>query len=347
MKARAYAYGGSIIQDLGYYPLSSKKFSDMVHYVRGGDFVMELVNQAANLNEYAFAIGAVAHYSADISGHTIATNRAVAMLYPKKRAKFGDEITYEQYPSGHLQTEFCFDVLEVASGSYAPNAFHDFIGFEVSKPLLERAFRATYGIELKEVFKSVDLALGTYRFTISKLIPEMTKVAIATREDQLKRNSATYSRNKFVFRYSRQEFEKEFGKTYDKPGFFARVLAVLFRLIPKVGPFRPLAFKKPTPEVDKLFVQSFEAAAIRYRSLLAELSRGTLQAKNVNLDTGKPVRAGEYHLADAAYDALAEKLAKIKPEDVPPAMRTDILTFYKGHPPQSPAVAKALSFIGQ
>ncbi|HTK94099.1 MAG TPA: zinc dependent phospholipase C family protein, partial [Terriglobales bacterium] len=56
--AEAYAYGGCVIQDLGYYPFGSKFFSDLVHYVRSGDFVMALLHDAQNLNEYAFALGA-------------------------------------------------------------------------------------------------------------------------------------------------------------------------------------------------------------------------------------------------------------------------------------------------
>ena len=39
-KAHAYAYGGCIIQDLGYYPFGGKFFSDLTHYVRSGDFIL-------------------------------------------------------------------------------------------------------------------------------------------------------------------------------------------------------------------------------------------------------------------------------------------------------------------
>ena len=60
---------GCIIQDMGYYPFGSKFFSDLVHYVRTGDFVANLIGEAQNLDEYAFALGALAHYAADTQGH--------------------------------------------------------------------------------------------------------------------------------------------------------------------------------------------------------------------------------------------------------------------------------------
>ena len=154
-QAHAYAYGGAIIQDMGYYPFGSKFFTDLVHYVRSGDFIEALLDEAQDINEYAFALGALAHYSADNSGHVIAVNRAVPILYPKLRARYGDRITYVEDPTAHLKTEFGFDVVQVARGRYASQAYHDFIGFEVSKPVLQRAFKRTYGIELKEDRKSV------------------------------------------------------------------------------------------------------------------------------------------------------------------------------------------------
>jgi hypothetical protein len=155
IKAHAYAYGGCVIQDMGFYPFGNKRFSDLVHYVRSGDFVQNLIDQAGDINEYAFALGALAHYAADISGHP-AVNRAVPMEFPNLRKKFGNTVTYEQDPKAHIRTEFGFDVAQVAKKRYAPKSYHDFIGFEVSKPLLERAFLKTYGIELKDLFKSLD-----------------------------------------------------------------------------------------------------------------------------------------------------------------------------------------------
>src|SRR5262245_4763422 len=158
-EAHAYAYGGAIIQDMGYYPFGSRFFTDLAHYVRSGDFIESLINESSNLNEYAFAIGALAHYAADNNGHSIGVNRAVPLEYPKLRARYGDEVTYAEDASSHLKTEFGFDVVQVARGNYASDAYHDFIGFKVSKDVLERAFLKTYGLQVKDVFKNLDLAI--------------------------------------------------------------------------------------------------------------------------------------------------------------------------------------------
>jgi hypothetical protein len=140
--AHAYAYGGCLMQDMGYYPFGNKTFSDLVHYVRSGDFVEAMLSDATNVNEYAFALGALAHYAADITGHPV-VNAAVAQEFPKLRAKYGPRVTYAQDKKAHIQTEFGFDVVQVAKHRYTSDAYHNFIGFEVAKPVLERAFVET------------------------------------------------------------------------------------------------------------------------------------------------------------------------------------------------------------
>src|SRR6266481_3174194 len=92
--AHAYAYGGSIIQDLGYYPFGSKFYSDLTHYVRSGDFIVNMIRESQDLNEYAFSLGAMAHFAADNNGHRMATNVSVPLLYPALRLKFGSSTSY-------------------------------------------------------------------------------------------------------------------------------------------------------------------------------------------------------------------------------------------------------------
>jgi hypothetical protein len=113
-QAHAYAYGGSIIQDLGYYPFGSKFYSDLTHYVRSGDFILNLIRESQDLDEYAFALGALSHYAADDNGHRMAVNVSVPLLYPKLRLKFGNSITYADDPFSHTKTEFGFDVFQAA-----------------------------------------------------------------------------------------------------------------------------------------------------------------------------------------------------------------------------------------
>lgn len=327
-QAHAHAYGGAILQDMGYYPFGSKFFSDLAHYVRSGDFVLALLRDAQDSDEYAFALGALAHYASDNEGHSIAVNRAVPMLYPKLRAKFGPVVTYQDAPAEHLKTEFGFDVVQVANGKYAPEGYHDFIGFSVSKPLLERAFADTYSIRLTDVFGNLDLAIGTYRHTVSGILPEMTKAAWAAKKKEIIQLRPGITKRKFIYNLSRASYVKEWDGKYEQPGFGARFLACLFHLVPKVGPFKAFAFKPPTAQAEKLFIASFDDTLDRYRQLLAEVRADQLKLSNTNFDTGQPTSEGKYKMADQTYVKLLEKLHETKVEVAEP-LRSDILAFYK------------------
>src|SRR5437660_1235326 len=204
-RAQAYAYGGSIIQDLGYYPHGSPFFSDLTHYVRSGDFVLALLRDAQNVYDYAFALGALSHYATDNQGHRLATNRAVPILYPKLKSRFGDFVTYEDDTLAHVKTEFGFDVLQVAKGQYAPESYHDFIGFEVSRPLLDQAFQQVYGVELISVLDDEEKALNSYRRDVSRLIPQATRIAWSLKSKEIKADEPGATHRKFLYNLSRSE----------------------------------------------------------------------------------------------------------------------------------------------
>jgi hypothetical protein len=328
--AHSYAYGGCIIQDMGYYPFGSRFFSDLVHYVRSGDFVLNLLHESANLEEYAFALGALAHYAADTEGHPMAVNRSVPMEYPKLARKFGEKVTYADDVPSHLKVEFSFDVLQVARGNYAPEEYHDFIGFHVSKPVLERAFEKTYSLELADVFASVDLALGTYRRTVAGVFPLLTKAAWNLKKDDIAAMRPGIKRRDFLYNLSRASYHREWGEEYEKPGIFARVLAFLFRILPKVGPLRAFSFQAPSPAVDNLFQASFDKTLAVYRTLLAQQAKSALRLANRDLDTGELTEPSEYVLADKAYAALARKLAEGK-HAVDGETRANVLSFFGRH----------------
>jgi hypothetical protein len=325
IQAHAYAYGGAIIQDMGYYPFGSKFFSDLTHYVRSGDFVLALIDESRNLNEYAFALGALSHYAADTSGHRIATNRAVAILYRGLAKKYGPVVTYEEKPSAHMKVEYGFDVDQVAEGNYAPKAYHDFIGFEVSKPVLERAFAKTYSLDMSSVFFRVDLAVGSYRHAVATVIPRMTKVAWHLKKDEIQNSHPSETKKEFVYNISQSGYRKEWGHVYEKPGFAARLTAFFLRLVPKVGPFSGLAFHPPTPAVEQLYMSSFNESLIHYRTLLLAQQQRTLQLPNDNLDTGAITGAGAYRLTDESYAKLLDKTSG---RAVGEALRRDLLSYY-------------------
>jgi hypothetical protein len=326
-EAHAYAYGGAVIQDLGYYPFGSGEFSQLAHYVRSGDFVIEMLRESADVNEYAFALGALAHYSSDITGHP-AVNRAVAIEYPKLRAKFGDSITYAQNKTAHLKTEFGFDMVQVAKNRYASQQYHDFIGFQVSKPLLARTFPIVYGLELTDVLAHEDLAIGSYRFSVSRLIPEMTQVALQTHKKDMIREHPDFAKKEFLYHLKRSEYEKEWGKDYTKPGVGSRILAVFLRYIPKVGPFKALAFTNPTPQTEDLYFKSIDLTVDQYRTFLRALRTDSLQLPNCDFDSGQPTKAAEYSLTDDTYAKLLKQLVDHKFDKTTPELRDNILDFY-------------------
>src|SRR5579864_435706 len=318
---------------MGYYPFSSRFFSDLTHYVRSGDFIAALIRESQDMNEYAFALGALEHYAADTEGHRIATNRAVPILYPELRRKFGSSVAYWDNPVAHIRTEFGFDVLQVASGRYAPDRYRSFIGFQVSRDVLERAFLDTYGLEMKDVFGNVTLALGSYRYAVGSIVPGMTRVAWSLKQDQLKKEIPGITRKKFLYNLSRSSYEKEWGTEYHKPGFWTRILMFLLRLFPWKGPFKALKVRTPTPAVEKLFMASFNATVDRYKAMLAKLDAGQLELPNENLDSGELTVAGKYKGADEAYEKLVGKLAEQKFAAMSPELRQNVLAFYQDAKP--------------
>jgi hypothetical protein len=329
-EAHAYAYGGAVIQDLGYYPFGSDFFSDLLHYVRTGAFVENLIAEATNLNEFAFALGAMSHYASDIVGHPAAVNRAVPIEYPKLRKRYGPVVTYAEGKTEHLKTEFGFDVVQVATHRYAPQSYHDFIGFQVAKPALERAFFDTYRIRIDSVLTHENLAIGTYRRAVSKTIPAMTRVALVIRKHQMVAEYPSFSKEKFLYNLSRVDYEKTWGNEYqsEKPGVGARVLGVILRFVPKVGPFRGLAYKDPTPATEKLYFESVNATVDYYRKLLRDVRSRTLALREMDLDTGSPTAPGEYSLADETYTQLVYKLGANNFASVDRPLRHALLTFF-------------------
>jgi hypothetical protein len=343
-EAHAYAYGGSVIQDLGYYPFGSRDFSNLAHYVRTGDFVRELLIESENPDEYAFALGALSHYVSDIDGHP-AVNEAVAIHYPKLRAKFGNSVRYAQDKSAHLKTEFGFDTWQVSKNRYAPEQYHDFIGFQVSQPLLERVFPVVYGLDLKDVLSNEDLAVGSYRYFISSLIPKMTQVALQVHGKDMMRETPNLARQKFLYRLSRSDYDREWGKTYTKPGLGTRILSTLLRFVPKVGPFKGLGFNNPTPKTEDLYIKSINSTTDHYRALLQDVRAGKMALPNCDLDDGSATKAGEYSLADESYANLLAKLSAHNFDRTSTQLRDNILAFYAA--PSSPVQIKEDPAHGQ
>jgi hypothetical protein len=249
------------------------------------------------------------------------------MFYPQLGVKFGKTVTYADDPVAHAKTEFAFDVFQSAKGRYASAAYKKFIGFEVSKRLLDRAFQDTYGMRLEKVFLNIDLAIGSYRHAVGTLFPAMTRVAWQDKKQEIRKDDPSATRKTFLYNLSRSDYKKNWGATYTQPGIRSKALALLFRAVPKVGPWRALAFERLTPETENMYMASVNSTIDSYRKLLSEQSVGQLKLPNVNLDVGTFTPPGKYTLADAAYAELLNKTQGHYPE-LSPALRSDILAFY-------------------
>jgi hypothetical protein len=336
-KAHAYAYGGCIIQDIGYYPFGNHFFSDLVHYVRSGDFVMNMLKDSNNVDEYAFALGALSHYASDLAGHPF-VNLAVADNFPRLETRFGHIVTYADNPKAHIQTEFGFDVVQVAKQRYTSDAYHDFIGFEVSKPLLEHAFADTYNLPIESVFPHLDLSIGSFRRCVSTLIPKMTRVALVMKKNEIVKEDPTMTRKRFLYHLKRSQYQQEWGRNYQRAGIGTRMMAFFLRIVPKVGPFRALDFKMPTASTENLYMKSVNDSMAAYAGDLHDEAAHSLHLDNKDFDTGHETIAGEYSLTDLAYSTLLNKLVENHFSALTPELRANILIFYRD--PKPPAFAE-------
>jgi len=335
--AHSFAYGGSAIQDLGYYPFGKHFFSDLTHYVRTGDFVARLLRDASTLNEYAFAIGALAHYLGDTIGHSEAINPATALEFPKLARKFGPSITYDQSPHGHIRTEFAFDVQELASKEFAPPEYLRFIGLRVPSKFLERSFERTYGFDLHELIGRARPALRSYRTSVRSFIPAFAEAEVVLHSHQFPApppDNEAY--RTFIERVERTNYERKWKHAFRGPGFKAHLLAIVVFLVPKVGGASDLAIKIPTPETQESYWRSVNHTVDELRSMLHRLSTdpGASSAlANDDLDTGRPVKFGDYPRADQTYSQLLERLTARPERVVPEDLRHNILHFYEAARP--------------
>ena len=330
-EAHAYAYGGCLIQDMGYYPFGKVFFSNLTHYARAGDFVVWLLQNARTINEYAFAIGALSHYLGDSIGHSHAINPATAVEFPKLERKYGKSVAYDQSPHGHIRTEFAFDVQELRNHEFAPPSYLTFIGFKVPSKFLERGFRSIYGFDIRELVGRSRPALRSYRTSVRSIIPAFAKAEIVLHRNQFPPHPDDEAYRIFSTRVARTSYERHWKRKHYGPGIKAHLLAILVFLVPKIGGAADLAIKIPTPETDEWYLRSVNQTVDEFHKMLGELASDpdpALSLANVDLDTGYTVRRGEYSLTDKTYDQLIERLTSKPDRPLPEALRKNILQFY-------------------
>ena len=360
-RARAYAYGGCVIQDMGYYPFGDRFFSDLTHYVRSGDFVLNLFRNAHNANELAFAVGALSHYVGDSFGHSQATNRAVALQFPKLEARYGSNVNYAEGRHQHVQVEFAFDIDQIAQHRMAPLGYMRHIGIDVPVRQLALAFYQTYGLtEEFGVRHGRRFNVSGYRFATRTLIP---RVAYAVTLLHRKQEPAEPDTTDAI------EIEKEAADAatlYNwaayrrKAGLKTHLLADLLFVLPKIGPLALVAVKGPTAAAEADYMHSVVSSITVLRNRLALFTpveaRGALSAgvtsspatlgpldprhplPNRDLDTGQVVKPGVYSLTDKTYAHLLHRLTHDPKQPIPPGIKSDIEAYYSD--PSAPITTK-------
>ena len=335
LEAHAYAYGGSAIQDMGYYPFGEQFFSDLTHYARTGDFITCMFRNAQTIDEYAFAIGALSHYLGDSIGHSEAINPATAVEFPKLRRKFGPSVTYDQSPHGHIRTEFAFDVEELSAEAFAPPAYLRFIGLEVPRKFLERAFLDTYGFDIHEILGKARPALRSYRTSVRSFIPAFANAEVVLHKHQFPPHPDDEAYRIFAERVARTNYERRWKHAYKGLGFDAHLLAILVFVVPKIGAASDLAIKIPTPDTQERYLESVNQTVDTFRAMLHQAmtySGASLALANIDLDTGDRVKRGSYPLTDKTYAHLLARLVSKPDRILPRDLKENILEYYSDPP---------------
>jgi Zinc dependent phospholipase C len=329
-EAHAYAYGGCLIQDFGYYPFANEFFSDLTHYVRSGDFVQKLFQHAHTANEFAFAIGALSHYVGDTIGHSQATNPSVATTFPKLRAKYGSSVNYAQGKHQHAEVEWAFDANQAAKLRLAPAAYVHDIGLEVPREQLAAAFYETYGIPLREIVSGPLPAMKTYRFGARTFLPNFTYAEALLHRGGFPADTPGPELERYERQIGQLPKEEGWDQYRRKPGIRIHLLAGLIVILPKIGMLKMLAIKGPTAETERAYIASVNLSTAALAVALGRLMGTQIDTglADRDLDTGQQVVPGGYPLTDKTYAQLLARVTQVPTEPIPAGLKQDIMAYY-------------------
>lgn len=377
-RARAYAYGGCVIQDIGYYPFGQASFSNLTHYVRSGDFVVNLFRNANDPNELAFAIGALSHYIGDSVGHPLAVNVAVPVAFPKLREEYGPVVNYAEGKYQHVRTEFGFDIDEVAHHRMAPLRYLRHIGMQVSMRQLSLAYYQTYGIS--ENFTGTRgrrVNVRAYRFAVRAFIPRIAYAVTLIHRHHEPPDGNTPEAIELHREIAQMAADNNWASYRRHAGIGTWTLAGLIVILPKIGPLKLVAVKDPTPQTEQDYVHSLALSTAALRRMLVRFTPPEKRKKHVadgkvdgnspqtkrelstsgwardvseikfdrqhplpnrDLDTGNVVKPGGYPLTDKTYADLLHTLTRQPELAIPPGIKEDIKAYYAN--PEAPITTK-------
>jgi hypothetical protein len=358
-RARAYAYGGCVIQDIGYYPFGDRSFSNLTHYVRSGDFVENLLRDATNADELAFAVGALSHYIGDSTGHPEATNLAVPLEFPALGAKYGPVVSYAEGKHQHVQTEFAFDINEIVHHRVAPLSYLRHVGLKVPVRLVGQAFYQTYGLTDFAGRRAHRFKVSEYRWALRTFIPHVAYSVTVLHRSHMPADPDTPDAHELENEAATTNTQNHWDAYRRKAGFETYALAGVLFVLPKFGPLALVSIKGPTPSTEADYLHSVVQATAALRWTLTRFTpvaeRGAQPAgttgfapaapfdpkqplPNRDLDTGNVVKPGGYSLTDSTYASLLHRITRLPTQPIPPGIKEDIEAYYAD--PSAPIATK-------
>jgi len=326
-EARAYAYGGCVIQDLGYYPMGKPLFSNLLHYVRTGDFIRALFRDAKGPDDVAFAIGALSHYMGDTIGHAESINIAVGTEFPALAAKYGPNVNFAEGEHQHVRAEFAFDINEIAKHRLAPEAYLNHIGFAIPVPLLARAFYDTYGLDIADVLGHHRPTLRGYRYSVRTLLPRVAYAETLLYRKRFPPDTPSPALDQLKQQIATLAAQDHWDAYRGHAGLGTHLLAGFIFILPKFGPLSDLSLRGPTPATEQNYADSLVHTVDVFRQMLAHAST-TSGLANQDLDTGDAIRPGTYRLCDETYANLLHEIARAPSTPIPFGIKRDLLAYF-------------------
>ena len=327
-EAHAYAYGGSAIQDLGYYPFANAFFSELTHYVRSGAFVLSLLRNAETPDDLAFAIGSLAHYIGDNIGHSYAINHAVPIEFPKLQRRYGAVVNYAENPHAHVQTEFAFDINQLSKRRFAPYNYLKYVGLEIPRPLLRKAFYETYGLNLSDIIGTEENSIRIYRYGVRSFLPNLAVAETLLHQNNFPKDAPSDDFNQLRDDLLQASADNNWEKYRKHPGVGSHMYAGFIYILPKVGTLKMLAIKGPTEQTEDLYIRSLNRSMKALRLTMANYDRIDHYISNRDLDTGQHVKPGSYSLTDQTYAKLLAELTKRPTRPIPIQLKHDLQNYY-------------------
>jgi len=326
-EAEAYAYGGCLIQDLGYYPFSKPGFSNLLHYVRTGDFIRSLFRESKTPDDVAFSIGALSHYLGDTIGHPDAINLAVGQEFPELAQKYGKNVNYAEGPHQHVRAEFAFDIDEITKHRMPPERYLNRIGFAVPVPLLTRAFYDTYGLDITKVLQKEHPNLHGYRYSVRSLLPRVAYAEILLHRNQFAADVPSPALDTYSQDIARLSAASNWPAYRRQAGIGTHLLAGFIFILPKFGALSDLKIQIPTKAAKQDYINSVVKTTARMRDVLAHATTSD-GLPNLDLDTGLEVFPGTYSLEDYTYADLLHAVTSTPSTPVPFGIKRDLLAYF-------------------